>query len=461
MTKTLDLGCGTVPRNPFNADQLYGVDVRDNLDRTVRSADLAIEPIPFEDASFDYVTAYDFIEHMPRLVYAPTRRNAFVELMNEIYRVLKPGGIFLSSTPAYPHEVAFRDPTHVNIITEKTFPQYFDLHQKVASMYGFNGGFEVRLQEWRGEHLFTTLRKPLDTRVQSVSDTQTLLTVIVRVEREFSEPTLTSVIEEVRRIQGLHVVLAVEENKRDSLVAKFGALSQIAVVGCNASATSSDVVEQVLPTLPGRFGLLLPSLQAAKGCNWTKLMPVLHEQWDTISLDPITNSNKPRSMLTDAANTCKWAPVVWRTDLLKTMGVSQFSHPSSDAWFYDNLRLVVVAASRSTSLAGVLPDQSQAILDVSCPYSMQRVAHWLFEQNPADPAIPLFVNKARQLSLTSTEVDRTEIQRQYQKLCAEVHIMGDVVPLSLLGRWKRTMARRQEKWKRSYRKRMGLPLSPL
>jgi len=29
-TKTLDLGCGVNPRNPFNADELFGVDIRPN-----------------------------------------------------------------------------------------------------------------------------------------------------------------------------------------------------------------------------------------------------------------------------------------------------------------------------------------------------------------------------------------------------------------------------------------------
>lgn len=45
--------------------------------------------------------------------------------MNEVHRVLKPNGIFLHQTPAYPSTVAFRDPTHVNIITEETIPHYF------------------------------------------------------------------------------------------------------------------------------------------------------------------------------------------------------------------------------------------------------------------------------------------------------------------------------------------------
>lgn len=159
MTRTLDLGCGGNPRNPFGADEVFGVDVRDDLGAQIRRADLAVEPIPFADESFEWVTAHDFIEHIPRVVYLPQRRNSFVELMNEIYRVLKFGGLFMSVTPAYPHGEAFQDPTHVNIITEMTFPAYFDDVNRWAAGYGFRGAFHMRLQEWRGAHLLSVMQK--------------------------------------------------------------------------------------------------------------------------------------------------------------------------------------------------------------------------------------------------------------------------------------------------------------
>jgi SAM-dependent methyltransferase len=159
MTKTLDLGCGRRPKNPFNADELFGVDVRENLEANIKSADLSIEQIPFDSDSFEYVTAFDFIEHIPRVLYMPQRRNAFVELMSEIYRVLKPGGMFLSMTPAYPHAVAYRDPTHVNIITDETFPMYFDDEKRWATIYGFKGAFSIKVHEWRGPHIFAVMQK--------------------------------------------------------------------------------------------------------------------------------------------------------------------------------------------------------------------------------------------------------------------------------------------------------------
>jgi len=142
-TRALDLGCGVKPRNPFSANTSFGLDVRDDLALGIKSADLVLEPIPFESEYFDYITAYDFLEHIPRVVYLPQRQLPFVNLMNEIYRVLKPGGIFFSSTPIYPYGAAFRDPTHINILTDETFSLYFDDQLRWAKMYGFNGAFKI------------------------------------------------------------------------------------------------------------------------------------------------------------------------------------------------------------------------------------------------------------------------------------------------------------------------------
>lgn len=159
MTSTLDLGCGPRPKNFFGADNVFGIDIRDDLQNNIVKADLAIERIPFVDESFDFVTAYDFIEHIPRIIYLPHRRNSFVELMSEIWRVLKNNGRFLSFTPAFPNPAAFQDPTHVNIITDQTFPVYFCGDSPAGSMYGFKGRFNMVGQNWQGQHLVTILEK--------------------------------------------------------------------------------------------------------------------------------------------------------------------------------------------------------------------------------------------------------------------------------------------------------------
>jgi SAM-dependent methyltransferase len=139
-----------------------GIDVRASDDPAVVVANLSVAPIPFDDRSFDVVTAFDFIEHVPRIDLSRDGRFPFVELMNEVHRVLKPGGLFYARTPAYPHADAFQDPTHVNIITEATFRSYFCFHDygdPWARMYGFAGNFEMVSQGWAGSWLMTLMRK--------------------------------------------------------------------------------------------------------------------------------------------------------------------------------------------------------------------------------------------------------------------------------------------------------------
>jgi SAM-dependent methyltransferase len=170
---SLDLGCGAIPQNPFqvHSSNLYGVDIRPQPELNVKAADLAAGRIPFPDVYFDCVTAHDFIEHVPRVsINQAGARFPFVELMNDIHRVLKPDGYFLSQTPAYPSLEAFQDPTHVNFITLRTFPVYFCQQTlppplqsaPAARMYGFSGTFELVGQETAG-WLFTLLQKRVTT----------------------------------------------------------------------------------------------------------------------------------------------------------------------------------------------------------------------------------------------------------------------------------------------------------
>ena len=144
--KSLDLGCNDRPRNPYNYEELYAVDLAPQVINGVTyvQANLALEAIPFEENYFDCVTAFDFIEHIPRQLFSldtGKTRLPFVELMNEIWRVLKPNGTFYAVTPVYPSAAVFQDPTHVNFISKETH-EYFCGDSPLANMYGFKGRFE-------------------------------------------------------------------------------------------------------------------------------------------------------------------------------------------------------------------------------------------------------------------------------------------------------------------------------
>jgi len=163
---SLDLGCGPNPKNPFCADVLYGIDIvvpNINSNCLIKQANLSLESIPFPDNNFDYITAHDFIEHVPRILAVSNPASGiktifpFVNLMSDIYRVLKPDGFFLSVTPAFPFSVSFCDPTHVNFINEHTFKNYFS-GNNAASAYGFSGNFRLVKQGFRGKYLISMMQ---------------------------------------------------------------------------------------------------------------------------------------------------------------------------------------------------------------------------------------------------------------------------------------------------------------
>lgn len=148
-TRHLDIGCGGRPRNPLARDQLYAMDIHPQAPQLpagtlaeYRCSNVVTDPIPYPDGFFHSVSAFDVVEHIPRTAFIDGRQVfPFVQVMNEIHRVLAPGGEFYAITPVYPCMEAFTDPTHVNIITVRSH-EYFCGTQPAARAYGFVGRFD-------------------------------------------------------------------------------------------------------------------------------------------------------------------------------------------------------------------------------------------------------------------------------------------------------------------------------
>jgi SAM-dependent methyltransferase len=145
----VDLGCGNLPRNPLKAGKVIGLDVSSEPPFPVQIGTieyLQVSPggrLPFESNQIHSVSAFDFLEHIPRSDRTPAGEftNPFINIMNEIYRILKPGGIFLALTPCYPSPAAFIDPTHVNFIGETTHFYFSGPNHAKVKNYGFTGDF--------------------------------------------------------------------------------------------------------------------------------------------------------------------------------------------------------------------------------------------------------------------------------------------------------------------------------
>jgi SAM-dependent methyltransferase len=94
--KILDLGCGKNKMEGaigVDREKYPGVDVVHNLDDY---------PYPFKDNEFDFVNCSHIIEH----VEEPLR------LLEEIYRIAKPGAEVRIVTPHYSSQLSYGDMTH-------------------------------------------------------------------------------------------------------------------------------------------------------------------------------------------------------------------------------------------------------------------------------------------------------------------------------------------------------------
>ena len=90
-----------------------------------------VPPLPFEDESFDCVVSFQVIEHIKR----------DKEFVREVYRVLKPGGLFIVSTPNRPMSLT-RNPWHVREYNAEQFKNLLSLFSSVEAL-GIGGNERV------------------------------------------------------------------------------------------------------------------------------------------------------------------------------------------------------------------------------------------------------------------------------------------------------------------------------
>lgn len=143
----LDLGAGNNPRNPFALESLTAIDIVEASYPGFHQVSVGQE-LPFAANSFASVSAFDFLEHIPRVSSNEGPTSTFVRYMQEVHRVLEPQGIFVALTPAFPRLSAFSDPTHVNFITRDTHTYFSGDNFAKALGYGFTGSFSIVHVGW-------------------------------------------------------------------------------------------------------------------------------------------------------------------------------------------------------------------------------------------------------------------------------------------------------------------------
>lgn len=124
----INLGAGRQILDGFiNHDitTLDGIDVVHNLNDY---------PWPWGDSSIDYIFMQDVLEHLEDIV----------KTMNELHRVLKPGGEVKIRVPYWNSWCANADPTHKRYFHEYTF-HFFDVNSPwfIDRDYYTNSSFEI------------------------------------------------------------------------------------------------------------------------------------------------------------------------------------------------------------------------------------------------------------------------------------------------------------------------------
>lgn len=134
--RVLDIGCGTGDLGMYGpaTSEVCGVEINPALvEQAKRFESVEVwdldspDSLPFADVFFDAVVAKDVLEHLAR----PW------QVLREVRRVLKPGGIVLASVICHRSRRVWGDYTHVRGFTMRS----------VRQMFG-DAGFEV-LDAWR------------------------------------------------------------------------------------------------------------------------------------------------------------------------------------------------------------------------------------------------------------------------------------------------------------------------
>jgi len=116
----IDFGAGKFPAPGYKTlDKFPPADI---------ICDLTKEKIPLPDNSVEEGNASNLLEHF-------SSGDEIISVMNEIWRVMEPGGIFHAIVPRAPLAAAFRDPTHKSFWVLESF-HYYNYEHPHWKMYG-------------------------------------------------------------------------------------------------------------------------------------------------------------------------------------------------------------------------------------------------------------------------------------------------------------------------------------
>ena len=119
------------------ADEFFTIDryaspIDTELAQKIHFTRATVPPIPFKDESFDCVVSFQVIEHIKRDKV----------LVDEIFRVLKPGGLLILSTPNKSMSLT-RNPFHVREYTPEEFSRLLSSRFQEVTAGGVTGNEKI------------------------------------------------------------------------------------------------------------------------------------------------------------------------------------------------------------------------------------------------------------------------------------------------------------------------------
>ena len=160
--RILDIGCGSYPAFLFTVDfsEKYGLDkmAKAHIEEGIKNYGISFanceiekEELPFRSDYFDVVTMLAVFEHI--------EPDQLVRVHKGIYRILKPGGLYVMTTPAFWTDRLLKILARLRLITNVEIAEHKDSysHSMVSSVLqqaGFQesklefGYFELFMNTW-------------------------------------------------------------------------------------------------------------------------------------------------------------------------------------------------------------------------------------------------------------------------------------------------------------------------
>lgn len=155
--KILDIGCGSYPFFLLNTNFKEKIGIDYSLKKDLKYQGIALynnsieDKLLFEDNTFDVITMLAVFEHI--------EPNKLPTLLAEIYRILKPGGIYIMTTPCVWSDKLLRFLASIKMVSAEEINEHKDAynHERIQEYLinaNFNkkdiklGYFEYFLNNW-------------------------------------------------------------------------------------------------------------------------------------------------------------------------------------------------------------------------------------------------------------------------------------------------------------------------